>query len=118
MDIKTLTNNLLEFFYILTGLIMLTSTVFILRDAKHPARYGSAAFWAILGIIFMAGKYIPSAIIGGMVVVLGILTFSNQVKVGTLNNSTDSFRADQALKIGSKIFIPSLAKSDRSHVVL
>lgn len=113
MDMKVFSANLLEFFYILTGLIMVMSAVFILKDDKHPAKLGSAAFWAILGFIFMTGKYagkgIPYWIIGILIVIMGALTLTKQVKIGTLSNSSDEFRQEQSMKIGSKIFIPSLA---------
>lgn len=113
MDIKVFSANLLEFFYILTGLIMVMPAVFILKDDKHPAKYGSAAFWAILGFIFITGKYagkdIPYWVIGVLIIIMGGLTLTKQVKIGTINNATDDFRQEQAKKIGGKIFIPSLA---------
>jgi uncharacterized membrane protein len=113
MDIKVFSANLLEFFYILTGLIMIISAVFILKDDKHPAKFGSAAFWTILGFIFITGKYagkgIPYWLIGVLIVVMGALTLTKKVKIGTLSNSSEAFRQEQAMKIGGKIFIPSLA---------
>jgi uncharacterized membrane protein len=113
MDMKVFSANLLEFFYILTGLIMVMSAVFIIKDDKHPAKTGSAAFWAILGFIFMTGKYagkgIPYWLIGILIVIMGALTLTKQVKLGTVNNASDSFRQEQAKKIGGKIFVPSLA---------
>lgn len=108
MTIKQISDMLLESFYILTGMVMLLTAYYTLKDEKHSARLGTAAFWGILAIIFIAGKYIPYSIVGALLVIIGILTFTKQVKVGSIINPSEKFREEQAKRIGGKIFIPSL----------
>ncbi|CAM2867863.1 DUF979 domain-containing protein [Hathewaya histolytica] len=109
MDIKQISIMLLEFFYMLTGIIMLMTTYFILKDDKHPTRIGTASFWSILGFIFIFGKYVPSKLVGALLLIIGLLTLTKQVKIGSIKTISDSFREEQSKKIGGKIFIPSLA---------
>ncbi|MFX0549829.1 DUF979 domain-containing protein [Hathewaya histolytica] len=109
MDIKQISTMLLEFFYMLTGIIMLMTTYFILKDDKHPTRIGTASFWSILGFIFIFGKYVPSKLVGALLLIIGLLTLTKQVKIGSIKTISDSFREEQSKKIGGKIFIPSLA---------
>ena len=49
MDVKML----LEFMYILCGIILLISGVYSFLDKKNPKRIGSAAFWIIFGFLFI-----------------------------------------------------------------
>ena len=108
MDIKQISNFLLEFFYMLSGVIMLVTAFYTLKDSKHTAKIGTAMFWGILGIIFIAGKILPPALVGALLLVMGALTLTKQVKIGTIIHPADEFREAQAKKIGGKIFLPSI----------
>lgn len=108
MDIKALSNILLEIFYVMVGLFMALTMIFTIKDREHKTRIGTAAFWGILAIIFIFGNFIPSAITGGLLVVIAILSAFNQVNVGTLKQLDATFSKLKAEKIGLKIFIPSL----------
>lgn len=70
MDITQLSNILLEVFYIMIGLCMGITMLFTLKDKQHKTRIGTAIFWGILAVIFMAGNYIPSMVVGIMVVII------------------------------------------------
>ena len=83
MDFAAISNMLLEIFYIIIGIMMLNTAVLTLKDKSHKAKIGTATFWSLLGIIFIFGPYIPSAIVGGILVVIAILTLTKQVKPGT-----------------------------------
>ena len=108
MDVKALSAFLLESFYVLTGLLMAITALFVLKDDKHKTRIGTALFWFILGIIFIFGKYIPATYVGALILVLGVLTITKQVNMGTLDQPSEEFRKEKAKKIGAKIFIPSV----------
>ena len=69
MDITQLSNVLLEVFYMMIGLYMGITMVFTLKDVNHKTRLGTAAFWGILSVIFIFGNYIPSSIVGLLVVI-------------------------------------------------
>lgn len=109
MDIKQISNILLESFYVLTGIIMLVTAFITIKDEKHTAKLGSAAFWTILAFIFIFGKWLPYAVVGGLLLILGALTVTKQVKMGTIIQPDAAFSKASAKKIGGKIFLPSLA---------
>ena len=109
MDITQISNLLLELFYIMIGLFMGITMVFTLKDKQHKTRIGTALFWGILAVIFMAGNYIPSMIVGVLVVIIAILSATKQINIGTLKQLDETFTTLKAEKLGLKIFIPSLS---------
>ena len=108
MDIKAISNILLEIFYIMVGLFFILTMLFTLKDKNHKTKYGTALFWGILGVIFILGEVIPPVISGLLIVVIGILAAFNQINIGTIKELDSTFGSLKASKIGIKIFIPSL----------
>ena len=108
MDITTLSNILLEIFYIMIGLYMATTMIFTLKDKNHKTRIGTALFWGIVSVIFIFGKLIPSTIIGALIIVIAVLSALKQINIGTLKQLDSTFTQLKADKLGLKIFIPSL----------
>ena len=108
MDFAAISNMLLEIFYIIIGIMMLNTAVLTLRDKNHKAKIGTAIFWTLLGVIFVFGPYIPAVVVGGMLVVIAVLTLTKQVKPGTVKALDEKFGEEQAEKLGLKVFIPSL----------
>lgn len=100
---------LLEGFYIISGLIAIIAAYSALKDKEHPHGKATALFWALFGLIFIVGKYIPAWIVGVLLVVMGILTASKKVTFGSLKNAPDDFREKSAELLKNKIFIPALA---------
>lgn len=109
MNIAQLSNTLLKIFYIMMGLYMGITMVFTLKDKNHKTRIGTALFWGILSAVFMFGDYIPSQIVGALVVIIAILSATKQINVGTLKQLDETFVNLKAEKLGLKIFIPSLS---------
>ena len=101
MDFAAISNMLLEIFYIIIGIMMLNTAVLTLRDKNHKAKIGTALFWALLGVIFIFGPYIPSVVVGGILVVIAVLTLTNE-------GLSYKEALKQAQKLGLKVFIPSL----------
>lgn len=99
---------LLEIMYVGCGLVSLMAAYYALTDKEHPSAKGTAGFWGLFGIIFIVGKYLPPAAVGGMLILMGGLTAMKKVTFGSLKNSDESFRIEQSKKIGKKIFIPAL----------
>lgn len=108
MDFAAISNMLLEIFYIIIGIMMLNTAVLTLRDKNHKSKIGTSLFWALLGIIFIFGPYIPSVVVGGILVVIAVLTLTKQVKPGTVKALDEKFGEEQAKKLGLKVFVPSL----------
>ena len=109
MDMTQISNMLLEIFYIIIGLFMGITMIFTLKDKNHKTRIGTALFWGIIAVIFMLGNYIPSTIVGLLVVVIAILSATKQINIGTLKQLDETFATLKAEKLGLKIFIPSLS---------
>lgn len=109
MDMALLSNTLLQIFYIMIGLYMGLTMVFTLKDKNHKTRIGTALFWGILSAVFMFGDYIPSQIVGALVIVIAVLSATKQINIGTLKQLDETFATLKAEKLGLKIFIPSLS---------
>ncbi len=99
---------LLEIFYVCVGLLMYLVAFNIIKDANSPARIGTTLFWGILGTIFTFGSLLPGTLVGALLIVIGILTATKQVKMGKVNAPQPSFSMEQAKALGNKVFIPSL----------
>lgn len=100
---------ILEFFYILIGLLLMMTAVRTFKDTTNPVRFGTSLFWLLLGVIFAAGNFIPYFISGILLTVMGTLTLFKQVKVGKTAELTEEEGQAGAKRIGSWIFFPAVA---------
>lgn len=99
-------NRILEWTYIVIGCQFLHTAYCSCKDKTNPVRFGTAGFWALLGISFIGGSYLPSIYIGAIVVILALLTLFKQVRIGTLP-TLDEVKANvEAKRLKNKIFIP------------
>ncbi len=99
---------LLEVMYVMAGLVAIAAAFYALKDEKHPAPKLTAAFWALFGIIFIVGKYLPAQVVGAFILVMGVLTALKKVTAGSLQNAKEDFRLQKAKELGNKLFIPAL----------
>ena len=106
MDLKTLLNWGSEIVFCLCGLVSFNAAWRGLQNER--CRIGTFVFWTILGLIFILGPYIPYALTGALLLVLGCLTATKQVQMGKFVPSEASFRKAQADKLGNKIFLPAI----------
>lgn len=100
--------NILEFFYILIGLLSIMTSVRAFRDTTNKARIGTGLFWLILGVIFAAGNFMPYMVSGILLAVIGVLTLFKQVKIGKLAELSEKEGEESAKRIGSWVFFPSV----------
>ena len=101
-------NHILEIFYILIGLQFFYTAYRALNSKDKMKSVGTAAFWTILGILFIVGPYIPNAINGILVLMMGILTLFKQVTIKNIIDVTDKEVEDGFHKYGNKLFIPAV----------
>ncbi len=106
MDLKTLLNWGGEIVFCLCGLVSFNAAGRGLQNEK--CRIGTFVFWTILGLIFILGPYIPYALTGALLLVLGCLTATRQVQIGKFVSVEPSFRKAQADKLGNTIFLPAI----------
>ncbi len=102
-------NTILEFFYILIGLLAMMTAVRVFRETSHPTRLGTAAFWLLLGVVFAFGNFIPYIIDGILIVLMGCLTMFKQVQIGKIVDVDEAKAEASARKIGSLIFVPCIS---------
>ncbi|MBF0775527.1 hypothetical protein BVE84_04100 [Streptococcus azizii] len=97
---------LLEIAYIIMGLQLLYTAYCTFKDDSNDVRIGTSLFWGTLGVIFVAGSYIPSLVTGILVVFLAILTLFKQVKIGRLPAFYEEKAEEASQKLGLSIFLP------------
>lgn len=102
-------NKILELMYIICGIVLVVSGIYAFKDEKNTKRVGSGIFWILFGILFMAGPYMNKVLVGAVLLVMGALTATKNVKIGSLANSSEEFRTAQAEKIGNTLFVPALS---------
>lgn len=108
MTMTDVFDYVLEFFFVLSGLIFFYSAYQSAQDTSNPKRLGTAAFWAILGILFVFGRLLPGLFSGILVVLLGAITLFKQFGAGT-GFVEDKKKQDLAARhFGMKLFIPVL----------
>ncbi|GAA0740003.1 DUF979 domain-containing protein [Clostridium oceanicum] len=99
--------NILEFMYIICGLICIYIGFVSLNDKKHKAKIGTAIFWIGLGVLMAFGKWIPSLYAGIIIVITTLPAMFGKVKVGTNKTTSIEHRKAMANKLGFFIFIPA-----------
>lgn len=107
MDV--IVTNILEFFFIVIGLLLIYTASKVFRDMNHPTRLGTALFWLLLGIVFAFGNFIPAMIDGVLIMVMGVLTLFKQVRLGEVKTVDEDKALEASDRLGNKIFIPVIA---------
>lgn len=102
-------NALLEILYIISGIIIIVCGIYAYTNKENKKRIGSALFWIILGFIFIFGKFIPSFIVGILLVVLSILTLTKNVSLQSLKPVSDEYKQDKEKLFRNKLFIPAIS---------
>ncbi|WP_346355323.1 DUF979 domain-containing protein [Azotosporobacter soli] len=98
----------LEHVYYLTGAFLLIFSLFTAVDKKHNKRWGTAAFWFLYGVTFLAGTKLTDEVVGGMVVLMAAIVACKQMGSGSYNEASREERQARADKFGNRLFIPAL----------
>ncbi len=98
----------LEHVYYLTGAFLLIFALFTAADKNHNKRWGTAAFWFLYGVTFLAGTKLADEVVGGMVVLMAAIVACKQMGSGFYNEATREERQARAEKFGNRLFIPAL----------
>lgn len=97
-----------EALHVLAGGFLLLVAGRVLCDRTHPRRWGSAAFWALLGLTFALGPKLPPLLTGYLVLALVVLAATGQVRPGTAATPDRARRAASAARLGNRVFAPAL----------
>lgn len=94
--------------YLITGLVLVCFAILTVADRGHPRRWGTGAFWLILGVIFGVGGIVPHWVTGLLVIVMVMLDGAGQVRHGPMPD-WKAEQARHARELGDRIFLPVLA---------
>ncbi|MFE0042120.1 DUF979 domain-containing protein [Streptomyces albireticuli] len=102
-----------EWFYWLVGLIFLVMAFQMLRDRTNPKRYGTAAFWGLLGLGFVYGTWVadksaPAEPLGAAVLAMVCLAGFGFTGRGRGTAATPEQREASAARWGGRLFVPAL----------
>lgn len=103
---EALADNLLELFFVLTGLSMGYTGIRVYLDKNHPTRLGTGSFWTLLAVTFALGRVLPPVVTGILVMFMGVLTLFNQVSIGKIDTASDEESENHSKRIGNWIFVP------------
>ncbi|MGW9986939.1 DUF979 domain-containing protein [Staphylococcus cohnii] len=110
-------NQILELFYILIGLQLLYTAYRVLKASTNSKKYGTALFWILLAILFIAGPYKPNVINGIFIIVMGILTLCKQVVIKNIIDVNEAQGNLGSQKYGNKLFIPAIVLAIAAIIV-
>lgn len=103
-----------EWFYWLCGLIFIACGLLTFPDRTNARRWGSGAFWILLGASFIYGTYVvdktaPASVLGVAVIVMTALVATGQLGRGTATGPSRAEQEAGADRFGSRLFVPALA---------
>jgi uncharacterized membrane protein len=98
----------LDLFYVVAGLFLLLVSARIALNPAHPKRWGSALFWGLLAVTFLAGKSLPPVAVGYLVLLMMVLAATKQIGPAPAAGSTAEERAGAAARLRNWIFLPAL----------
>jgi uncharacterized membrane protein len=97
-----------ELFLKLAGALVLTIAATIARDAAHPRRWGSAIFWALVGVALVGGKQLSPLAVGYGVLVMAALAATKQVAAPRFVTPESAFIAAETKRLGHLLIWPVL----------
>jgi uncharacterized membrane protein len=99
----------LELLYLLMGALTGGVALVTLLDRGAPRRLRSAAFWGLYAITFLLGSRLPSALTGGIVVVMALLAgVGGLAPAPTTTDAERAARVEGARRWGNRLFVPAL----------
>ena len=101
--------HIMEVIFIIMGLVCIYAAIKNLRDKENVSPIGTAIFWGALGIVLIAGRFIPPIVSGILIFVMAAPAILRKVKIGRSNTPTAEETRAQADKIGMKILLPAFS---------
>lgn len=98
----------LPWLYLLAGLLFAGYAALTLTDRAHPRRLGTAAFWALLALSFLAGSRLDD--LGNGLLVLALVGLAGTRLTGRSDPPTtdEATRTATAARLGNRLFLPAL----------
>lgn len=100
--------KLLEVEYIIMGLICFFVGLKNLKDKENPSPIGTGIFWISFGVVLACGRWLPSIVNGGLVLLMVLPATMKKVTRGKIALPSKEESVANFQKIGLKIFLPTL----------
>lgn len=98
----------LDLFYALAGLVLAWTAVDSARSGSGRQRWGNGLFWGLLALIYVAGPHLPRLLVGGLLLVLVVITAAGGVgRTERPSSQVDGANASSK-PAGARIFLPAL----------
>jgi uncharacterized membrane protein len=102
-----------EWFYWLCGAIFIAVAALTFADRSNAKRYGSGAFWALLGGAFIYSTFVvhktaPAWVLGLAVILMALLVATGQLGRGDTPGPTRAEQEAGADRFGNRLFVPAL----------
>ena len=102
-----------EWLYWVCGALFLVAAGLVARDRENPKRWGSAAFWALLGAAFLYSTFVvaktaPPWPLGIAVIAMAALAGFGALGRGRPRTTTPEQRQALAERFGGRVFLPAL----------
>jgi uncharacterized membrane protein len=94
--------------YVLVGGVLAVLALRTARDAGNPRRAAGGVFWGVLALLFLAGDFMPTLLVGALVLLLAMLAGAGGVVRGTRVERDPIERAESAQRLGNRLFLPVL----------
>ncbi len=98
----------LDVFYVVAGVFLLLVAGNIASDPTHPKRWGSALFWGLLAVTFLAGKVLPPVAVGYMMLAMVALAATKRLGFAGKAQASGEERAHSTDLLENRIFAPAL----------
>jgi uncharacterized membrane protein len=98
----------LSFLYVLVGLLLLWVALLTFQNRQQPKRITSALFWASYGLIFLIGDFLPSIVVGLIVVLLAVLAGTGALSCALPSSLSKEQLEHSMQRLGKRIFLPAL----------
>jgi uncharacterized membrane protein len=95
--------------YLLIGLVLAFVAIRCLHDGRDARRYSRATFWGLLALAVLLGDLLPAAVVGSMVVVLGLIAGLGGLKRTPASESIKATEPADRGDFGNRLFAPVLA---------
>jgi len=93
----------------LVGAVMGAVALLTLCDKAHPRRFRAGLFWLCYAAIFIVGDYLPTALVGALVLGMALLAGLGGLAAGPYQALPEAKLANSLEQLGKKLFLPALA---------
>lgn len=94
--------------YVMTGIVLFAFTALNFKDRSNKHRFGTALFWFTFGLIFVLGSFLPTWIVGVMVLVMVAIDGAGRVGRSSEELSGSGQVKAKESRLGNKIVLPVL----------